>query len=78
MEKHSNDWPKVCRCCGESINADTSANYAGKCLPCYDGDTDCPNKDDYKGWSEEKKSDRLFMSCPGCGSYGSHVEAARA
>jgi hypothetical protein len=38
----------------------------------------CPLRDDYKGWSEEKKSDRLFMSCPGCGSYGSHVEAARA
>jgi len=33
----------------------------------------CPLKDDWKNWGKEKQSDRLFMICPNCKKYGSHV-----
>jgi hypothetical protein len=36
-------------------------------------ETRCPLKNDWKEWSIAKRGDRLFMSCPGCGKYGSHV-----
>lgn len=33
----------------------------------------CPLREDWRTWGADKRSDRLFMSCPGCGVYGSHV-----
>ena len=33
----------------------------------------CPLANDYKEWSKEKCEDRLFMVCPHCKRYGSHV-----
>ncbi len=33
----------------------------------------CPLRDEWRTWSEEKQSDALFMVCPACGTNGSHV-----
>ena len=33
----------------------------------------CPLSRDWLAWSPEKQADRLFMICPACGQYGSHV-----
>lgn len=33
----------------------------------------CPLRNDWKNWSEDKRKDRLFMICPSCKKYGSHV-----
>ena len=35
--------------------------------------TDCRLSQDWLAWSPEKQADRLFMICPACGQYGSHV-----
>lgn len=37
----------------------------------------CPLEDDWRKWDEAKRADRLFMSCPACGKYGSHVGQVR-
>ena len=33
----------------------------------------CPLRNEWKQWSESKKENGLFMICPACGCYGSHV-----
>ena len=33
----------------------------------------CSLRYEWLNWSEDKKSDRLFMLCPQCKSYGSHI-----
>jgi hypothetical protein len=33
----------------------------------------CALQDDWRSWDADKRADRQFMSCPGCGKYGSHV-----
>ncbi len=37
----------------------------------------CPLADDWRGWSSVKCGERMFMSCPSCKVYGSHVGMTR-
>lgn len=36
----------------------------------------CELRDDWRSWSQAKREDGLFMSCPRCGVYGSHIGEA--
>lgn len=37
----------------------------------------CPLKDEWRAWPADKRQDRLFMNCPACGAYGSHVQEVK-
>jgi hypothetical protein len=38
----------------------------------------CPLRNDWKAWDRAKRADRLFMVCPACKVYGSHVDGIDA
>lgn len=48
----------------EKVEASLKANVTPK---------NCPLQNEWKDWSKEKRSDRIFMICPACGISGSHV-----
>jgi len=33
----------------------------------------CELRDEWRSWSPEKRADRIFMVCPGCGHPSSHI-----